>query len=129
MNIAILIMALIAIMILTLGVFAATKVRKQNALREKYPGYPKDYWLSQGIGMGIALGAGVGVALGNIAIGVAIGLALGAAIGASLEKQHKAEIRQITDEEKELKQQTTLIFIGALLIGLILFVVVYLITR
>jgi len=129
MNIAILFMGLIAILILVLGIFAAIKIRKQNALRDKYPGYPKGYWMSQGTGMGIALGAGVGVALENIAIGVAIGVALGAAIGSSLEKQHKHEIRPITDEEKELRQQAILFSIGTLLIGLILFVVIYLITR
>ena len=124
-----LILGLIAIMILVLGVFAITKIKKQKEIRIKYPGYPKGYWTNQGMGTGIAIGAGIGAALGNIAIGVAIGVAIGAAIGSSLENQHKDEIRPITDEEKELKKQAIMFSVGTLLVGVVVFVIIYFIAR
>ena len=125
MNISILIMGLIAIMILAIGVFAYNKIKKQREIRQKYPGYPENYWTGQGLGMGIAIGAGLGAALGNVAIGVGIGVAIGAAIGSSLEKQHKDEIRPITDEEKELQKQATIFSVGILLIGIVIFAILF----
>jgi uncharacterized membrane protein YidH (DUF202 family) len=124
MNISILIIGLIAVMIVVLGVFAYNKIKKQREIRKKYPGYPENYWKGQGLGMGIAIGAGIGAALGNVAIGVGIGVAIGAAIGSSLEKQHKDEIRPITDEEKELQRQVNIFTVGILLIGVVVFAVI-----
>lgn len=129
MNISIPIMGLIAVMILVLGVFAVRQKKKQMEIQKKYPGYPKDYWKGQGLGTGIAIGAGLGAALGNIAIGVGIGVAIGAAIGSNLEKQHKDEIRPITDEEKELQKQSTLFAVGILLVGVVVFVLVYFVAK
>ena len=126
---SILIMGLIAVMILVLGIFAATKIKKQKEIQKKHPGHPEGYWRSQGMGMGIAIGAGLGAALGNVAIGVGIGVAIGAAVGASLEQQHKDEIRPITDEEKELQRQAILFAVGILLVGIVVFVIVYFIAR
>lgn len=125
----VLIMGLIAVIVLVLGVFAATKIKKQKEIRKKYPGYPEGYWTNQGMGTGIAIGAGLGAALGNIAIGVAIGVAIGAAIGSSLEKQHKDEIRPITDEEKELRRQAVLFSVGTLLFGFVVFVIIYFVAK
>ena len=129
MNISILIMGLIAVMILALGIFAATKIKKQKEIQNKYPGHPKGYWSGQGLGTGIAIGAGLGAALGNVAIGVGIGVAIGAAIGSNLEKQHKDEIRPITDEEKELQKQSTLFGVGILLVGIVVFAIIFFISR
>ena len=129
MNISILLMGLIALIILALGVFAYIKIQKQKEIRQKHPGYPENYWKGQGLGMGIAIGAGVGVALGNIAIGVALGVAIGAAIGSNLEKQHKDEIRPITDEEKELQKQVNIFTVGILLVGVVVFVIVFFLAR
>jgi len=123
------IVGLIALMILAIGVFAYNKIKKQREILQKYPGYPENYWTGQGMGIGIAIGAGLGAALGNIAIGVAIGVAIGAAIGASLEKQHKDEIRPMTDEEKELQKQATLFSVGILLIGVVVFAIIFFIAR
>lgn len=122
-------MGLIAVMILVLGIFAYNKKKKQNEIRKKYPGYPKDYWMGQGISIGIAIGAGVGVTLGNIAIGVGIGVAIGVAIGSNLEKQHKDEIRPMTNEEKELQRQTTIFTAGILLVGVIVFAILFFIAK
>jgi hypothetical protein len=116
-------------MILAIGVFAYNKIKKQKEIRQKYPGYPENYWTGQGIAIGIAIGAGIGTALGNIAIGVGVGVAIGAAIGSSLEKQHKDEIRPMTDEEKELQKQTTIFTVGILLVGIVVFIIIYLISR
>jgi len=123
------IMGVIAIMILVLGIFAVIQNKKQMEIRKKYPGYPKGHWMSQGIGIGIAIGAGIGVALGNIAIGVGIGVAIGTAIGSGLEKQHKDEIRPITEEEKIMKRQSTLFAVGTMMVGLIVFFVTYFIAK
>jgi uncharacterized membrane protein YiaA len=51
-------------------------------------------------------------------------VAIGAAIGSSLEKQHKDEIRPITDEEKELQRQVNIFTVGILLIGVVVFAVI-----
>ena len=80
-------------MVLMLGVFAVIQSKKQMAIRKTHPGFPKGYWMNQGVGIGIAIGTGLGAALGNIAIGIAIGVAIGAAIGSRLEKQHQDEVR------------------------------------
>ena len=129
MNSWILIMGLIAVLILVLGVFAVIQYKRQAEIRKKYPGYPKGYWTSQGMGIGIAIGAGIGVAMGNIAIGVAIGVAIGAAIGSGLEKQHKDEIRPITDEEENLKKQSLLFAISTMILGIIIFAVTYFVAK
>jgi len=123
------IMGLIAVMIVAIGVFAYNKIKKQREIRQKYPGYPENYWKGQGLGMGIAIGAGLGAALGNIAIGVAIGVAIGAAIGSNLENQHKDEIRPMTDEEKELQKQATLFSVGILLVGFVVFAILFFVAR
>lgn len=123
------IMGIIAVVVLVLGIFAVIQNKKQTEIRKKYPGYPKGHWMSQGIGIGMAIGAGIGVAMGNIAIGVAIGVAIGAAIGSALEKQHKDEIRPITDEEEKIKKQSLMFAIITLLLGLIVFVAVYFIAN
>jgi len=125
----ILVIGLIAVMILVLGIFAAIKIRKQNEIRAQYPGYPKGYWQSQGIGIGIAIGAGIGVALDNIAIGVAIGVAIGAGIGAELEKKHADEIRPMTDEEQKLKRQSIFFTIGTLFMGMVVFAITYFVAK
>ena len=122
-------MGLIAVMILVLGVFAVIQNKRQTEIRKKYPGYPKGYWMSQGIGIGIAIGAGIGIAMGNIAIGVAIGVAIGTAIGSGLEKQHKDEIRPITDEEEKLKKQSILFAVSAMMLGFIVFVITYFVAK
>ena len=116
-------------MVVVLAIFAIVQTRKQNELRKKYPGYPKGYWLNQGVGIGVALGAGIGVALGNLAIGVAIGLAIGAAIGTRREKQHEAEMRPMTEEEKALQRQSLMMGIGTLLVGVVVFALTYFVAR
>lgn len=123
------IMGLIAVMILVLGVFAVIQTKKLTEIRKKYPGYPKGYWMSRGIGIGIAIGAGIGIAMGYIAIGVAIGVAIGAAIGSGLEKQHKDEIRPITEEEEKIKKQSFLISVGTMLVGIVVFVITYFVAK
>ena len=119
------IMGLIAVMILVFGILAFVQNKKLAEIRKKYPGYPKGHWMNQGLGSGIAIGAGLGVAMENIAIGVALGVAIGAAIGSRLEKQHEDEIRPITDEEEKIRKQSLLFAISTLLVGLLVFVVVY----
>ena len=129
MNSWILVVGLIIIMILAAGIFAIIKAKKMAEIRKKHPGYPKGYWMNKGVGAGIAIGTGLGVAMKNIAIGVAIGVAIGAAIGTSWEKKHKDEIRPITEEEAALQRQTRLFTAGLLIVGIIVFLVVYFATK
>ena len=125
MNNWIFIMALIAIMIVGLGIYAVYKNRKQMEIRKEHPGYPKGHWMGQGMAIGIAIGAGTGVALGNIAIGTGMGVAIGAAIGASLEKQHAHEIRPATEEETKLNNQSRIIALGLLVLGVVVVAVLF----
>ncbi len=118
------IFGLAIVMVLVLVVFAIIKIRKQKEIRKKYPGYPKGYWLNQGMGIGIAIGVGMGAAFNNVAIGTAIGVAIGTAIGSELEKKHKDEIRPMTAEEKKLRTQA-LILSGTFIAGLAIFLVAY----
>ncbi len=120
---------LIAVMVLVLGVFAVIKANKLAEIRKKYPGYPKGYWMERGVGVGIAIGAGIGVAIGNLPIGIAIGAAIGTAIGSFWEKKHKDEIRPITDEEKELRRQSMLFAAGTMAVGVVVFLIIYLVTK
>ncbi len=123
------IMGLIAVMVLVLGIFAVIQAKKQAEIRKKQPGYPKGYWMNNGIGIGIAIGAGIGVAMGNLAIGVAIGVAIGTAIGSGLEKKHKDEIRPMTDEEKKLQKQAILFSVGTMILGIVVFVITYFVAK
>lgn len=85
--------------------------------------------MSKGIGIGIAIGAGLGVALNNIAIGVGAGVAIGVGIGSGLEKKHKDEIRPMTDEEKKLKKQSILVALGTMLLGSLIFLFLYFLSK
>ena len=123
------IMGIIAVMVVILAIFAIVQSRKQRELLKKYPGYPKGYWMNQGIGIGVAIGAGIGVALGSIPIGVGIGLAIGVAIGTRREKEHEAESRPMTDEEKVLQRQSIMMGVGTLLVGVIVFALTYFLAR
>ncbi len=117
MNVVTLVAVSLAGMLLLLGVFAAVQVGTLRAIRRKHPGYPKGYWMTQGIGIGLALGVGLGLALGHIELGLPVGVALGVAIGASLEKQHEAEIRPIVAEERTLQKQSVLVAVGSLIVA------------
>lgn len=123
------VMVLVAVMIVVLAIFAVRQARKQNEIRKQHPGYPKGYWMNQGVGIGIALGAGIGVALNNLAIGVGVGVAIGAGIGSQMEKQHKDEIRPMTDAEKALQRQSIMMMTGTLLVGIVVFVLIYFVAR
>ena len=122
------IIGFIIVIVVSLVLIALPKHKKLKMLRKKYPGYPKGYWISQGVGIGVGIGTGLGVALHNIAIGVALGTAIGTSIGSVLEKKHKDKIRPITEEEKKLKNQTVLSIIGAFILGLIIYFIIYSIT-
>ena len=77
----------------------------------------------------VTIGVGLGVIMGNLTIGVVIGVAIGTAIGSGLEKKHKDEIRPITDEEKKLQKQSILFSISTMIIGIVVFVITYFVTK
>jgi Ca2+/Na+ antiporter len=124
-----LVMGVVAVLIVVLGIFAILKIRKQKEIRAQYPGYPKGYWMSQGVGIGIAIGAGIGAAMNDVAVGIAIGVAIGAGIGSQLEKKHADEIRPMTDEEQKLKRQSIFFTIGTLFMGMVVFAITYFVAK
>ena len=119
-------MGLLAALIVVTGVFAFRMEKKQQEIRKSNPGYSPGYWQGRGMAIGIALGCGVGVALHNIAIGAGLGAALGAALGTASEKKHKDEIRPPTEEERALKRQKMMFVLAMIVVGLLVFVLVYL---
>lgn len=129
MNNWLLLVGLIAVIILVIAAFAIIQYKKQKEIRKKHPGFPKGYYMNQGMGIGLAIGAGIGVALGKIAIGIAIGVAIGAAIGSGLEKKHKDEIRPLTEEERKLKRQSIVFTTGTFIAGIIIFIIAYFISK
>ena len=54
------IIGLIAVLAIVFGIFAVIQSKKEKEIRKKYPGFPKGYWMNQGIGIGVAIGAGIG---------------------------------------------------------------------
>lgn len=120
-----LLVGLIAVIIVVMLVFAVTQKIKLNKIRKKHPGYPKGYWINQGVGIGVAVGVAFGAAVGNMGLGIAIGIAIGAAIGSGLEKKHKDEIRPLTAEEEKLKKQSILFTMAILTAGIIVFAITY----
>jgi len=103
-------------------------------MEEKDKKYPEGHFLGMWIGIGIAIFAGIGVPLsiitenpGFIGIGPALGVAVGVAIGQSLEEKHKKEgrIRPLTKEEKERKSKLVYVGLGALIIGLVAFLMMF----
>ncbi len=121
--------ALIAIMLVTLFVFAIRQSKKQKEILKNNPGYPEGYWLNRGMGIGIAIGMGLGVALQNIPIGAGVGIALGVAMGKRKELKHKDKMRPLTDEEKKLRKQSIMFSMLTLVVGALVFVAFYFITR
>ncbi len=129
MNNWIFLMVIIASMILVIGGFAVNLAKKQRELRKLHPGYPEGYFQGRGMGVGIAIGASLGLAMDNIAIGVGVGVAIGAAIGTANEKKHIDEIRPLTKEERQLKKQKIMFLAATFMLGLLVFVIAYLINR
>jgi len=129
MNDWIFIMAVIAVMMIGLVIFAIRKNKSLMEIRTKHPGYPKGHWMEQGMAIGIAIGAGVGVALDNVAIGVGIGVAIGAAMGSGMEKQHEGEIRPMVPEEAEIKKQSRMVALGLFILGFVVFILFFLSQR
>ncbi len=127
MNEGIFLIVLIAVVIVVFAIFVVIQKKKQKQIREKHPGYPKGYWMNQGLGIGVAIGAGMGVALDNIAFWVGVGIALGAAIGLEREKKHKDEVRPLTDEERKLQRQSVVFMSGIFIFGVIIFLISFLI--
>jgi hypothetical protein len=98
--------------------------RSENDVR-----YPPGHWMGLGIAMGIPLGIPIGILAGipiddiglGMTIGPAFGVAIGTGIGWMLERMHKGQIRHYTPSEEGITIKLSLIGIGALIIGLLMF--------
>ncbi|MCP3684844.1 MAG: hypothetical protein GY861_19445 [bacterium] len=97
--------------------------------------YPEGHFVGMWMGIFIAIFAGFGIPLsvatgnpGFIGIGPAIGVSIGLAVGQSIENKAKEEgkIRPLTKEEKKRKEFAVYAGIGLLVIGLIVFLALFL---
>ena len=79
-----------------------------------------------GIGVGIALGIPIGLALGNIALGPALGVALGSAIGMFLEQHYNPDPSQSAEEREKSRRLLTVGYTILLVVGILLFVLLFL---
>ncbi len=115
----------IVILALAVGVFAfiANKARKEEF--RKTGKHPKGYYQGKGMAIGIPIGMGIGIALENIGVGVAIGVALGTAFGSGWEKKYADKLRPLTEKEKKIKKYKILFIGGLVLIGLIVFILLF----
>jgi len=97
--------------------------------------YPEGHFIGQWMAIGIAIFSGFGVALsastgnsGLLGIGPAIGVAFGLAVGQSIENKYKKKgmIRPLTKKEKKRKHIAVLIGLGLAVLGVLLFLLMYL---
>ena len=97
--------------------------------------YPEGHFIGLWMGIGVAFFTVIGLPLsiifemsGLIGIGTAIGVAIGLSIGSAIEAKYKEEgrIRSLTDEEKRKRQYAVLAGIAALTLGVIVFILLWL---
>ena len=98
--------------------------------------YPEGHFVGMWTAIGIAIFSGVGIPLSivtkNIAfigIGPALGVAIGISIGQSVENKYKKQgkIRPLTKKERQGKEIAVYAGIGALILGVIAFLALYMI--
>jgi len=104
-------------------------------MEEEDKKYPEGHFIGKWMGICIAIFAGFGLLLAItlniiwiISIGPAMGSACGLAIGVGIESKHKKEgkIRPLTEDEKKRRQILVLAGIVALLLGAVIFLLLFL---
>lgn len=94
--------------------------------------YPEGYFLGLWMGIFMPIGAVFGLLMsdggGMIAVGVGAGVGVGVAVGAGVEARYREKglIRDLSPEEKKRRKRLILISVGALAVGLVALVVVFL---
>ena len=81
-------------------VFAATRKPLSNEsgiAEDKYPPY---FFMSIGMALGITSGVLLGLVVRSVSGGIAIGIGFGLIAGQFLERRHKGNIPQLTEQEK-----------------------------
>ncbi len=103
---------------------------------DKNKKYPEGHFLGVGMAIGIACFSGVGIAISNstgnpglIGIGPAIGVGIGLLLGKAMEEKYRKEgkIRPLTKKEKESKEKAKKYGIIALIVGIILLALIFLV--
>jgi len=89
--------------------------------------YPKNYFIEVGIALGIPFGIILAILLDNPGF-IGTGLPIGLAVGLAFEKKYKKEgkIRPLTEDEKKKRKIALIRGTGALIIGIIVFLMVLL---
>ena len=94
--------------------------------------YRKGQGFALGLAIGFPLGMAIGFTMDNIALGPAFGAALGGGLGAAFEssfKKKREEAGEGTDAEPSMPRNTALIVAGLLGVGVLAFLVLYLVLR
>lgn len=88
--------------------------------------YPEGYFIGIGVAMGIPFGIPMGIALGNPGF-IGTGIPIGLAIGIALEEKYKNEgrIRPLNEDEKKTRKLALIAGIGALILGIIVFLMFF----
>jgi hypothetical protein len=120
---------LILALIVLIAVTAIPIIRKNRKEYRRTGKYPKGHYIGLGVALGIAVGLPIGIAMDNIALGPAIGLPIGLAIGAAWEKEHKDELRPLTEREEKLQQRVIAGLAVLLIAGIAAFLIVLLIAK
>ncbi len=89
------------ILVLAVVVFAATRKPLSNEDETPRSKYPQYFFLSIGMMFGVVSGIVLGLVLGSVSGGMAIGIGFGLIIGQMLEKRFGANVRPLTEQEKQ----------------------------
>jgi len=94
-------------------------------MRVKKKRYPEGHFIGGGMALGILFGMPLAISLGNLAF-IGTGLPMGLAVGIALEDKYKKEgrIRPLTESEKKKRKIGLRVGIGALVIGIVTFLLV-----
>ncbi|MBN2459618.1 hypothetical protein JXB28_05010 [Candidatus Woesearchaeota archaeon] len=86
--------------------------------------YPEGHFVAIGIALGLPFGMPLAISTGNPGL-IGTGIPIGLAIGLALEEKYKREgrIRHLTADEKSKRKKAFVAGIGALIIGIAVFLI------
>ena len=118
------ILIIIFVLIIVVGLISIPAFRLKQRLYKKTGKHPKGHYIGLGMALGIALGMPFGIAMDNPGLGPGFGLPIGLAFGIALEKKNEHKLRPLTKEEKEMQKKLVWFGVGALSIGVVVFLLV-----
>ena len=133
MIISIMIVAFLLIVIFL--VIKALRIKNGNKDASYHP--PKGHYLNKGIATWMPLGYAISIPIGiltrnipvAVILGPLLGMALGAFLGSKHEKVHQQDMRTLSAEEFKLKKLSQILLTGLIILGLILYLITYVILK